>query len=152
VNDTWLAIPKPFGATSAVVNAFEYGTDAAIRQDPSLIGPWMEAAGKGFTPPTTNPLVSLAYDLPANYNRFQNRPIVPYYLQGVKPSEQYTAGTSELSKLIGATTGWSPIKVEYAISQMGGSMALNLLRTSDLAMGAIPLRNRFTIGRLPGVL
>jgi hypothetical protein len=135
VNDTWLAIPKPFGATSAVVNAFEYGTDAAIRQDPSLIGPWMEAAGKGFTPPTTNPLVSLAYDMPANYNRFQNRPIVPYYLQGVKPSEQYTAGTSELSKLIGATTGWSPIKVEYAISQMGGSMALNLLRTSDLAMG-----------------
>lgn len=134
VNDTWLAIPKPFGATSAIVNAFEYGTDAALRNDPSLIGPWMEAAGKAFAPPTTNPLVSLAYDLPANYNRFQDRPIVPYYLQGVKPSEQYTAGTSELSKLMGAATGWSPMKIEYAISNLGGSSALNLLRASDLAM------------------
>ena len=135
VNDTWLAIPKPFGATSAIVNAFEYGADATIRNDPSLGGPWLEAAGKGFMPPTTNPLVSLAYDLPANYNRFQDRPIVPYYLQGVKPSEQYTAGTSELSKLIGGATGWSPMKVEYAISNLGGSSALNLLRASDMAMG-----------------
>lgn len=135
VGDTWLAIPKPFGVTSAVVNAFEYGSDYSIRNDPALAGQWLEAAGKAFLPPTTNPLVSLTYDLPANYNRFQDRPIVPYYLQGVKPSEQYTAGTTELPKFIGSVTGWSPLKVEYAISNLGGSSALNLLKASDLLMG-----------------
>lgn len=135
VGDTWLAIPKPFGVTSAVVNAFEYGADYSVRQDPALFGQWLEAAGKAFMPPTTNPAVSLAYDLPANYNRFQDRPIVPYYLQGVKPSEQYTAGTSELPKFIGSVTGWSPLKVEYAINNLGGSSALSLLKASDMLMG-----------------
>lgn len=135
VGDTWLAIPKPFGITSAIVNAFEYGADYSIRRDPALFGQWLEAAGKAFLPPTTNPLVSLTYDLPANYNRFQDRPIVPYYLQGVKPSEQYTAGTSELPKFVGSVTGWSPLKVEYAISNLGGSSALSLLKASDLLMG-----------------
>lgn len=135
VNDTWLAIPKPFGIVQTVVNAFETAADYSIRKDPSLWGGWLEGSAKGFLPPTNNPLVGLIYDLPANYNRFQDRPIVPYYLQGVKPSEQYTIGTSELSKMVGQATGWSPMKVEYAVANLGGSNALNLLKASDLVMG-----------------
>lgn len=136
VGDVWVAIPKPFGIVQSVVNAFETAADYSVRKDPSLWGDWLEGSAKGFVPPTNNPLVSLAYDLPANYNRFRESPIVPYYLQGVKPSEQYTIGTSELSKMIGQVTGWSPMKVEYAVSNLGGSSALNLLKTSDLLMGS----------------
>jgi hypothetical protein len=136
VGDVWLAIPKPFGIVQSVVNAFETAADYSVRKDPSLWGDWLEGSAKGFLPPTNNPLVSLAYDLPANYNRFRDSPIVPYYLQGVKPSEQYTINTSELSKMIGQATGWSPMKVEYAVSNMGGSSALNLLKASDLLMGS----------------
>lgn len=136
VGDTWLAIPKPFGIVQSVVNAFETAADYSVRKDPSLWGDWLEGSAKGFIPPTSNPLVGLAYDLPANYNRFRESPIVPYYLQGVKPSEQYTIGTSELSKMVGQVTGWSPMKVEYAVSNLGGSSALNLLKASDLLMGA----------------
>lgn len=136
VGDVWLAIPKPFGIVQSVVNAFETAADYSVRKDPSLWGDWLEGSAKGFLPPTNNPLVSLAYDLPANYNRFRDSPIVPYYLQGVKPSEQYTINTSELSKMIGQATGWSPMKVEYAVSNLGGSSALNLLKASDLLMGS----------------
>lgn len=136
VGDVWLAIPKPFGTVRTAVNAFETAADYAIRKDPSLWGDWLEGSAKGFIPPTSNPLVSLAYDLPANYNRFREGPIVPYYLQGVKPSEQYTIGTAELAKMVGQVTGWSPMKVEYAVSNLGGSSALNLLKTGDLLMGS----------------
>jgi hypothetical protein len=136
VGDVWLAIPKPFGTVRTAVNAFETAADYAVRKDPSLWGGWLEGSAKGFIPPTNNPLVGLIYDLPANYNRFRESPIVPYYLQGVKPSEQYTINTSELSKMIGQATGWSPMKIEYAVSNMGGSSALNLLKASDLLMGA----------------
>lgn len=136
VGDVWVAIPKPFGIVQSVVNAFETAADYSVRKDPSLWGDWLEGSAKGFVPPTNNPLVSLAYDLPANYNRFRDSPIVPYYLQGVKPSEQYTIGTSELSKMIGQATGWSPMKIEYAVSNLGGSSALNLLKASDLLMGS----------------
>lgn len=134
VNDTWLAIPKPFGIVQTVVNAFETAADYSIRKDPSLWGGWLEGSAKGFIPPTNNPLVSLVYDLPANYNRFRDSPIVPYSLQGRTPSEQYSIGTSELSKMIGQVTGWSPMKIEYAVSNLGGSSALNLLKGSDLLM------------------
>lgn len=135
VHDTWIAIPKPFGIVQTIVNAFERSAEYAIRKDPTLLETWLMAGKDAFSPPVQNPGVSLAYDLPANYDRFRNRPIVPFYLQGVDPSEQYTPGTTELSKWLGRTTGWSPLKIEYAIRNLGGSMATNLLRTSDMAMG-----------------
>jgi hypothetical protein len=136
VGDVWVAIPKPFGIVQSVVNAFETAADYSVRKDPTLWGDWLEGSAKGFLPPTNNPLISLVYDLPANYNRFRDGPIVPYRLQGFKPSEQYTIGTSELSKMIGQVTGWSPMKIEYAVSNLGGSSALNLLKASDLLMGS----------------
>ena len=134
--DYWIAIPKPFGVVQSIVNAFEKGTEYAIRQDPSLIGDWLTASATAFAPPGHNPLVSLAYDLPSNYDHFRGKPIVPYYLQGVQPSEQYTPHTAELAKFLGQATGWSPMKIEYAIRNMGASLATDFLKSGDLVMGS----------------
>lgn len=133
--DHWVAVPKPFGFVRAIVNAFERGAEYAIRKDPSLATTWLEGAAQGLALPTENPLLKLIKDLPANYDSFRDKPIVPYYLQGVKPEEQYTPYTSELSKWLGQVTGWSPMKIEYAVQNLGASQALDLLKTADAMMG-----------------
>lgn len=135
VGDTWIAIPKPFGLVQAAVNAFETAATSAIRKDPTLWGDWLEGSAKGMMFPTSNPLIGTVYDLNANFNNFRNGPIVPFYLQGVKPSEQYNYRTPELAKMIGSVTGWSPMKIEYAISNIGGTQALNLLKATDMLFG-----------------
>lgn len=131
VNDTWVSIPKPFGIIQAVVNGFERAAEYSFRQDPTLWVKWLEGAGKGLLPPASNPLVNTYFDASANYDRFRDRPIVPFYLQGVDKAEQYSASTSELAKMVGRLTGWSPMKTDYVLRNLGGSSASDLLRNSD---------------------
>lgn len=135
IGGQWISVPKPFGHAQTVINAFERGTEGVLRGDPSQLGKWLEAAGQTYSPPVMNPLVGTMMDLPANWNRFRERPIVPYYLQGAKPSEQYTPYTAELSKQIGQVTGWSPMKIEYAVNNLLGSRGRDTLAAGDFVMG-----------------
>ena len=135
VGQDHVAIPKGFGIVQSIANLFERATEYASRQDPELAWQWLKAFGMGFVPPMNNPLVTTLYDAPANYDRFREGPIVPFPLQGVKPSEQYTHATPEFAKMVGQLTGWSPMKIEYVVRNMGGSLAHDFLKTGDLLMG-----------------
>ena len=46
--------------------------------------------------------------------------IVPSRLEGLPPSEQYDAGTTELAKTIGKIFNISPMKIDYLIDQYSG--------------------------------
>ncbi len=134
-NGNAVVIPKGFGVTQVLVNAMEMGIDQAYRRDPQLNGNALKMLGTAFAPPMHNPAVALFYDLPANWNRFRERPIVPYYMRGVDAPEQYNAYTSELAKLVGKATGVSPLKIEYAINNTFGGWGRDAQFLSNMMAG-----------------
>lgn len=129
-------IPKGFGIVQSVTNLFERGTELAMRGDPTLATDWLSAAGQAFAPPTNNPLVATFYDTTANWNRFQEREIVPFYLKGVSPEYQYGPYTSDFAKKLGKLTGSSPLKIEYALNNTFGLLSRDFLFHWDNMMAS----------------
>jgi hypothetical protein len=140
VNGTDFAIPKGFGVVQSVVNLFERGAEFSMRGDPTIATDWLEGMAKAFMMPASNPALTLMYDLPANYDRFRDRNIVPYYMQGWDAPEQYSKYTSSLARQLSAAANMvgvklSPMKVDYTIQQLGGGMARDALFGWDVMMG-----------------
>lgn len=134
------ALPKGFGVVQSTVNLFERAMELAIRKDPTIATDWLEAAGSAFAPPTQNPFFSTYMDVTANYNRFRDREIVPYYMQGWEKPEQYNSYTSMLARQIAkganqAGVDLSPMKIDYTLQQLGGGIARDFLFAWDVAMG-----------------
>ncbi|WP_375460019.1 LPD38 domain-containing protein [uncultured Enterovirga sp.] len=127
----WFVSPKPFGFVRNVSDLFEYATEFAIRRDPTIASKWLKAVGEAHHLPYSNPIVDVFYNVRSNYDAFKEKPIVPTYLQGVEPSEQYDARTSEVAKHIGDATGWSPMKVQYVMRALGGGIAQDFIQGSD---------------------
>lgn len=127
-------IPKGFGIVQTMSNFFERGVDLANRGDQKSATDWLKAAGESFAPPFSNPFVNTYMDLTANYNRFRDRPIVPFYMQGVEPEYQFTPFTSGLAKNVGKMTGVSPMKLEYAFYNFGGGLARDVTFGWDMLM------------------
>lgn len=127
----WFTMPKPFGFVRNVSDLFEHGVEYMIRQDPTIAGKLGRALAEAHTVPYTNPIIDTFYNTRANYDPFRNRPIVPPSLQDLPAAEQYTRYTSEIAKGIGQATGWSPMKVDYAAKNLGGSVAVDFLRNAD---------------------
>jgi len=131
----WWRFPKPFEL------GFVFGTI------PQLILEWMDqndpqgfnAAAKdflageamGFVPIPTfaQPLI----DNYANFNTFLGRPIVPRGLESVDPEEQYTRGTSGVSKQLGRMLNVSPAKLDNLIYSYTGGLGRLALQTVDFA-------------------
>lgn len=135
------ALPKGFGIVQSVVNLFERAAELMDRKDPTIAADWFDAAGSAFAPPTQNPFVSTFMDVTANYNRFREREIVPYYMQGWEKPEQYNAYTSMLARQMakGASKigiDLSPMKIDYTLQQLGGGLARDFLFGWDVAMGS----------------
>lgn len=146
-------VPKPFGIPQIVINFFERTAEAMFRREPEVAKDWIARAPLAFAPPVQNPLVSMLYDAPANYNRFRGKPIVPYYMQGLESKDQYTAGTSLFARILagGAAKAGagiesvigvdpfprlSPMKIDYVFNQLGGGLSRDVLSGVDLLMGA----------------
>jgi hypothetical protein len=134
------AIPKGFGVVQSVTNLFERGTEYALRRDPTLITEWMMGTGEAMMFPHSNPMATIVYDMTANYDRFRDRPIIPYYMQGWNPAEQYSRFTSTFAKQFArgaemAGVSISPMKMDFLIQQVGGGMAKDVLLGWDAMMG-----------------
>lgn len=82
-------------------------------------------------------------EVATNKSLFTGNPIVPRNLEGLDPSVQYfskkegaSKNTSGTAKLLADTLGMSPIKTEYFINATLGSVARNVLNTTDKALAA----------------
>lgn len=128
-------IPKPF-EWAIVANAIERGLEFSEGD---------EAAGDRFirglfmqlSAPVAPPLIKTAYEVNANYNSFQERPIIQPYQQtgtGIDPALAVNAYTSQLAKDIGGVMGWRPIIVDYWMQNMGASAARDLSTLYDQMM------------------
>lgn len=134
-NGNAFVIPKGFGVLQAFINSVEMGVEQAYRRDPAIAPEYLKMLATAFTPPVHNPILSLAYDLPANWNRFRERPIVPHSLRGVDKPDQFDAYTSEFAKFVGRVTGQSPKKIEYAINNTFGGLGRDFQFFSDFMAG-----------------
>jgi GGDEF domain-containing protein len=67
---------------------------------------------------------------------FTGAPIVPFYLENVEPSEQFTYYTSETAKEAGRMFGVSPIKMDHIIRGYFGTLGTYTLAASDAMIRA----------------
>ena len=79
----------------------------------------------------SNPIVRSYFEAKSNTDFFTGAPIVPDALQGLEPALQYTARTSELTKMIGDALGWSPALTEKMITNLTGGLGRSALSLYD---------------------
>ena len=137
LNGHWLTIPKPAGygpLFASLPQAFAEGTlsddgvdwaDVALNVFSNMV-PLSDVSSIVSVP------LRVALELQSNYNFYFRKDIVPAYLVGVLPEEQYTDRTSEFFKMVGKYTGLSPIKMEYVANALLGGLAKDGLFVFDI--------------------
>lgn len=135
----YATIPKPY-ELAVLSNIMERAFEATAMKDPSAWGHLMENLGDNFVPAHDSALISPIYNLARNRDNLGS-PIVPDYLEGRLPKDQYTDRTSSISKWVGGLPIWgeqgvSPAKIDYLIKAWGGSNARDVL---DAATGKAPI-------------
>lgn len=140
----FIKIPKPrelgvlFG--SSVERALREWED----KDPEAFKGFWETVKANFLPPLRTIVHPAMVDLPSNKD-FIDRPIVPGYLQGVSPEQQYGSKTSEVSKELGKLFNWSPKKIDYmARSYLGVIGQIGIPATSEGATIGDTIEQQFT--------
>ena len=89
-----------------------------------------------------------------NYNVFTGRPIVGPSLDRLLPEAQATAATGEFARLMGETTGASPVRIEHAVRGYLGTMGQYALQLSDIATRGVtdgPPKPEMRIDEMPVV-
>jgi hypothetical protein len=140
----WVAIPKPF-EWAVIPNAAERAFEALALKDPTAAKRWAMGALSITSPPNPLqdiPIVKNFIETKLGYDLFTNAPIVPEYLKGLVPQEQYTARTSDATKAITRVLNkvwpgkdWSPIEVDHVITGFGSTWGRDLLALFDVAAG-----------------
>lgn len=138
--NVWTAIPKPF-ELSIFLNMAEAVFDSVIMDDPLAYERWADGARQMLFPPNileSNPAIRSYFEGKSNKDFFTDRPIVPEHMRGLEPHLQYTARTSEFSKLIGEALGWSPAMTDKMIVNFTGGLGRSALALYDAAASDKP--------------
>ena len=81
---------------------------------------------ENLIPGVGSPLIKTPVELVLNKSFYTGNPIVGKSKEHLAPAEQYTEGTSEIAKQLGAALNLSPIKLDYLVrgltAQVGGSV------------------------------
>lgn len=131
-NGVLWAMPKPFdlgvGATIG-----EYAYAGLYQQDPRAARMLREALIEQLSPPDPTRIagVTLRTELQTNTSLFTGAPIVPERYQGLPPEQQYSERTSALGKYLGRVTGWSPMKIDYALGSAFATWGRNAMIMSN---------------------
>ena len=66
-------------------------------------------------------------ELAQNMDTYRNQPIVPDYLVDKPEAEQYDVRTSPMAITLGKALDWSPMKIDYAMNNLFGSLGRDVL-------------------------
>jgi hypothetical protein len=131
--NTWIAVPKPF-EMAVFLNIAEAAFDGVIKDDALAYERWLEGSLKTIFPPNIiegNPAIRSYFEKKSNTDFFSDREIVPEHMRGLEPHLQYTARTSEFSKLLGEAMGWSPAMTDKMIVNFTGGLGRSALALFD---------------------
>lgn len=109
-------IPKPFEL--AIVSNFVERALEHASGDGEAKARFLRGAMLNLTPSTSPPAVQVLVEQLANYDFFSGRNIVPDYMQALAPELQYSHYTSTFAKQLGDLMGWSPMRIDHAMSGM----------------------------------
>lgn len=134
--DDYMLLPKPFesGMIFGTIpeRTMELTETGDGKEFADALG-WMflQTFAMDMTPQVFQPMI----DLQRNKD-FTGAPIIPFYLENVEPSEQFTYYTSETMKEAGRALGMSPMKMDYATRGYLGTVGTYLLAASDAMIRA----------------
>lgn len=129
-DDTLRVIPKPFDL-ALLSNVMERAYERVAMDDPSAWKRMAHGVEALLVPAHDAPVLGLPFQLARNRDAFGN-PIVPDHLQdGVRPRDQYSAHTSEISKEVGGVLNISPAQIDHAIKGIYGSWGRDALDATD---------------------
>jgi hypothetical protein len=148
---TVLLIPKPYELGIFFGSSLERALDQVNNIDPKGMKRWRDDAINVLTPGIIPSIAEPLLGWTANYNWFTGKGIVNERdLQHTAPN-QYNAYTSEIAKKIGALTGFSPEKIDYAIQGYTGGAGKLLSETSNYLMGDHTTMPNKGVSDIPGV-
>jgi len=106
------------------------GTEDATKAKRSLYNAMANALlGPNVLPQFAKPVIEVV----TNHNFFTDRPIVGQYEQTLDPNKQYSANTSELSKVFGGVSNTSPMKWDHLFkAYFGYTAGLGLMFTDQV--------------------
>lgn len=127
-----MRIPKPYVYGEVFGNTAEAVLDQLERDVPEQY----ELMAKGLTDSFSFLFMPTALQLyagiQANRDPLNNwSPIVPESREGLEPELQYGEQTSETAKRIGEVAGISPAKIDFAIRNLGGTLAQTAVEAGD---------------------
>jgi hypothetical protein len=134
INGETYKIPRGFDAINLVSNGVRANYESWFREDPTAKERFRRSLLL-LTPPMSSPLLDLYIGWKHNRNNFFNTDVEPEYMQGLMPTERYSAYTSnlarEISKGISPIIDVSPIMVEYSMNAIGSDWSRDILRAYD---------------------
>lgn len=147
--DDYFLIPKPFesGMLFGTIpeRLFEYTeTENGKEFTDAMAWMFLQTFSMDMVPQVFQPEV----DIQKNKN-FAGSPIIPFYLENVEPSQQFTYYTSEAARMAGQAMGISPIKLEHRIRGYLGTMGTYLLGASDAMIRAATDPDDLAYGEKP---
>lgn len=113
----YLYVFEKYGGNEAVFNDYLDVVSSAIPEQVQFWNP--SKAGQSWLPQVIKPAIQTIF----NTKTFPEiAPIVPYYMQGRTPSEQYNNYTSRVAKAVGQWLNISPAKFEFFIRAQFGAV------------------------------
>ena len=127
-------MPKPQEAGILFGSGVEAILDQATKRDPDAMKNWAKAFLDAIKPNVVPTVFLPLLENTANFSYFRMSPIVSRRNENLPGEQQYSNGTSELSKMLGASAvahaynkgGYSPSKIDNFIRGYTGTMGMIL--------------------------
>ena len=130
IGDT-LRIPKPQETGVLFGGGIEAMLELAYDKDPKAVGNWAKTYIENMTPSILPTAILPIIEWNTGYSLFRDQPIVPKRLENLPDELQYTPTTSAFSRVVGGTTGLSPLKIDNTIRGYTGTMGMFIVQLLD---------------------
>ena len=138
-------IPKPQEAGVLFGSGAEAILDQASKRDPEAMKNWAQAFVDAIKPNVVPTVFLPILENMANFSYFRMKPIVSRKNENKPGEQQYSNGTSELSKMLGGSAlahaynkgGYSPSKIDNFIRGYTGTMGMLLWQGAGEAVNKV---------------
>lgn len=141
VDGTWYRIPKPFELGILFGSIPERFLDYLKDNDPAGLQEISRSFVTGLVPnPMPTGMIPVLENT-TNYSFFLDRPIVSPSLENLPNADQYSANTSEVSKLVGEAINYSPAKLDNLLYGYFAGLGRHTVNATDAILkgtGIVP--------------
>lgn len=146
-----IMIPKPQEVGVLFGSSIERAFDQFMGIDPKGVKRWLSDALSTLTPNILPTAIEPMVGWWANYNFFSGKPIVNERDQQYTPDKQYNVYTTEIAKKLGALSGFSPEKIDYAIQGYLGGAGKFMSQLPNYVIGNHKTMPNRGVSDIPGI-